>query len=135
MGQRIDQFCENLRLKLTNVDSNMNALKAKIDSKAQGAERDVQNHLDAVDAHIAQQRAKEAAAQAEMKNWVEERKATTTEKVAAWKTKLEKTKLQRRAEGAENYAAAALDVAIAAVDEAEQASLEAWLARRDADFA
>ena len=79
MGQRIDQFCENLRLKLTNVDSNMNALKAKIDSKAQGAERDVQNHLDAVDAHIAQQRAKVAAAQAEMKNWVEERKATTTE--------------------------------------------------------
>src|ERR1700722_13900227 len=103
MGQRIDQFCENLRLKLTNVDSNMNALKAKIDSKAQGAERDVQNHLDAVDAHIAQQRAKGAAAQAEMKNWVEERKATTTEKVAAWKTKLEKTKLQRRGGGGGKY--------------------------------
>ena len=40
MGQRIDQFCESLRLKLTNVDSNMHALKAKSDGKAQGAEQE-----------------------------------------------------------------------------------------------
>ena len=33
MGQRIDQFCETLHLKLTNVDSNISALKAKIDGK------------------------------------------------------------------------------------------------------
>jgi hypothetical protein len=65
-SRRTDQFCENLRFKLTNVDSKMNALKAKIDGKAQGT---------------------------------------------------------------------APDVAIAAVDEAERAVLEAWLARRDADFA
>lgn len=135
MGQRIDQFCESLRLKLTNVNSNMHALKAKIDGKAQGAEQDVQNHLNAVKARIEQQRAKVAAAQVDMKNWAEERKAATTEKVAEWKAKLEKAKLQSRADRAESYAAAAIDVAMAAVDEAEQASLEAWLARRDADFA
>jgi hypothetical protein len=43
--------------------------------------------------------------------------------------------LQRRSDNAERYAAAAIDVAVAAVDEAEQASLEAWLARQDADTA
>jgi hypothetical protein len=31
MGERIDQFCKNLRIKLTRVDSNMVSLKAKID--------------------------------------------------------------------------------------------------------
>ena len=31
MSERIDQFCENLRIKLTSVDSNMASLKAKID--------------------------------------------------------------------------------------------------------
>jgi len=43
--------------------------------------------------------------------------------------------LQSRADRAELYAVAATDVAVAAVDEAEEASLEAWLARRDADYA
>ena len=41
MSERIDQFCENLRIKLTSIDTNMQELKAKIDSKAQTAEREV----------------------------------------------------------------------------------------------
>jgi hypothetical protein len=43
--------------------------------------------------------------------------------------------LQFRAEIAERYAVAAAVVAFTAVDEAEQAALEAWLARKDADIA
>jgi hypothetical protein len=39
------------------------------------------------------------------------------------------------ADNAERYAAAAAIVAMAALDAAEQASLEAWLARKDADSA
>ncbi len=135
MGQRIDQFCESLRLKLTNVDSNMHALKAKIDGRAQNAEQEVRSHLDAVKTQIDQGHAKVAAARADMKNWAEERKAATSDRIAEWKSKLETAKLKGRADRAESYAAAAVEVAIAAVDEAEQASLEAWLARRDADYA
>ena len=135
MGERIDQFCENLRVKLTSIDNNMELLKAKIDSKARTAEQDVQNHLESVKKRIEQDRAKVAAAQGDIKKWVEERKAATSEKVAEWKTKRETAKLQSRAISAERYAAAAVVVASAAVDEAEQASLEAWLARKDADSA
>jgi hypothetical protein len=43
--------------------------------------------------------------------------------------------LQSRADKAERYAAAAAALAAAAVDEAEQAVLESWLARRDAQAA
>ncbi len=135
MGQRIDQFCEDLRLKLTNIDSGMNGLKSKIDGKAQGAEQDVRNHLEKVQKRIHQGRSKVSSAQAEVKNWVEERKAATSDKVAEWKAKREISKLQNRADKADLYAAAAVDVAIAAVDEAEQGALEAWLAREDADTA
>jgi predicted nucleic acid-binding Zn-ribbon protein len=134
MGQRIDQFCESLRLKLTNVASNMDGLKTKIDVKAQGAEQDVRSHLDSTKKRIEQGRAKVSAAQADMKNWVEQRKTVTSDKIAEWKAKREIGKLQGRADQAERYAEAAIDVAVAAVDEAEQASLEAWLARQDADF-
>jgi hypothetical protein len=135
MGQRIDQFCENLRQKLTMTDSGLDGLKAKIDSKATHVEQDVQSHLERVNKRIEQGRAKVSAAQANMKNWAEQRKAATNEKIAEWKAKRELGKLQGRADDAEGYAAAAIDVAVAAVDEAEKASLEAWLARRDADNA
>jgi len=135
MGQRIDQFCENLRQKLTMTDSGLDGLKAKIDGKAARVEQDVQSHLDRVQNRIEQGRAKVSAAQAEMKNWAEERKAVTGAKIAEWKAKREIGKLVSRADDAEDYAAAAIDVAVSAVDEAEQASLEAWLARQDADSA
>jgi L-lactate utilization protein LutB len=135
MSERIDQFCENLRVKLTSIDSSMQALKTKVDAKSQTAEQDLRNQLESVKKRIEQDRTKVAAAQADINKWVEERKATANEKIAEWKSKLEKAKLQSRADGAERYAAAAAVVALAAMDEAEQASLEAWLARKDADSA
>ena len=135
MGQRIDQFCENLRQKLTMTDSGLEGLKTKIDAKKTNVEQDVQSHLNRVRNRIEQNQAKLAAAQTNMKNWVDEQKATTSAQIADWKTKRDAAKLQSRAGKAEDYAAAAIDVAVAAVDEAEKASLEAWLARVDADAA
>ncbi len=82
MSERIDQFCENLRGKLTSIDNNMQALKAKIDSRAQTAEQEVRTRLDAVKKRVDQERPKVAAAQADIKKWLEERKATTNQKVA-----------------------------------------------------
>jgi hypothetical protein len=134
MGKRIDQFCEDLRTKLTRIDTGLDDLKGKIDSKAQNAEQDVRNHLDKVQKRIAQDKGKVSAAQTEMKNWAEARKVETQDKIAEWKSKRETSKLQNRADRAEQYAAAAITVAAAAVDEAEQASVEAWLARQDADY-
>lgn len=135
MGQRVDQFCETLRLKLTNIDDGLEGIKAKIDAKAQRAEQDVRAHHEKVKRRIEDQRSKVAAARADMKNWVEERKAATAETIASWQAKHETKKLQNRADSAERYAAAAIEVALAAVDEAEEASLEAWLARQEANAA
>jgi hypothetical protein len=135
MGQRIDQFCENLRQKLTMTDTGLDGLKAKIDGKTARVEQDVQSHLERVQKRIEQGRAKVSAAQADIKNWADERKAVTSDKIAEWKAKREIGRLQGHADKAERYAAAAIVVAVAAVDEAEQASLEAWLARQDADYA
>jgi hypothetical protein len=133
MSERIDEFCENLRVKLTSMDDKLQALKAKIDAKSKAAEQDVRAQLDSLTRRMEQDRLKVSSAQNEVKKWVEERKAATKEKIAEWKTKHEKLRLQNRADGAERYAAAAAMVALSAVDEAQQAALEAWLARKDAD--
>jgi len=110
-------------------------LKAKINGKAVHVEQDVQSHLDRVHKRVEQGRAKIAAAQADIKEWADEKKAATSDKIAEWKAKRELSKLQGRADKAERYAAAASAVAVAALDEAEEASLEAWLARQDANSA
>jgi len=135
MGQRIDQFCEDLRLKLTSIDKEIDRLKKQVEGRVQSAEQDVRQRLEKVQRQVETDRKKVAAAQADLKQCVEDKKAVSAEKVAEWKTKREITKLQNRAERAERSAAAAIIVAIAAVDDAEQASLEAWLARHDADSA
>jgi hypothetical protein len=135
MSQRIDKFLEDLRLKLTNVKSGLDGLKSKIDVKAQNAEQEVRSHLEQVQRRIEQSRTKVSAAQAEVTNWVEAKKVTTAAKIADWKAKHETSQLQNRADGAERYAAASIDVALGAVDEAEQATLEAWLAQQDASAA
>jgi light-regulated signal transduction histidine kinase (bacteriophytochrome) len=135
MSERIDQFCENLRMKLTSLDETMQQLKATIDSKAQTAEQEVRTRLDAVKNRIAQDRTKLETAQADVKKWVDEFKLASNEKIAEWKAKREKAKLRSRAENAERYGVAAAVVALAAVDAAEQAGLEAWLARKDAETA
>jgi light-regulated signal transduction histidine kinase (bacteriophytochrome) len=135
MSERIDQFCENLRIKLTSLDKNMQQLKAKIDSKAQTAEQEVRIQLDVVKKRIAQDRTKLETAQADVRKWVDDFKLASNGKIAEWKVKREKAKLQSRAENAERYAVAAAVVALSAVDEAEHAALEAWLARKDAETA
>ncbi len=133
MGQHIDQFCEDLRLKLTNIESGLTALKSKIDSRAKTAEDDVRSHLDKVKKRIEQGRAKVSSSEAQVRTWVEERKAFTGATIADWKARRQASELQGRADRAERYAAAAIDMAVAALDEAEEASLEAWLAREDAN--
>jgi hypothetical protein len=135
MDQRIDQFCENLRQKVSMTDSGLAGLKAKIDGKAAHVDQDVQAHLDRVHKRIEQGRAKVASAQTEIKSWADDQKTATSNKIVEWKAKRETSKLQNRADRADRYAAAASDIAVAAFDEAEQAALEAWLARLDANSA
>ncbi|MEK1888961.1 MAG: hypothetical protein AAAB35_15620 [Phyllobacterium sp.] len=135
MGQKIDQFTESLRLKLTASSDNLDSLKAKIDGKVDDAEADVRARLDEVKGRIEQGKASVSAANSRIKNWIEAKKAATDEQISAWKTELEIDRLEDRAALAEEYALAAREVAAAAIDDAEEASLEAWLARRDADAA
>jgi len=135
MSERIDQFCENLRQKLTMIACGLDGLKAKIDSDALTAERHVQSHLERVRKRIDQGRTRASAATADVASWVQDRNAVAIDTIAVWKTKCDVEKLQGRADKAGRYAAATVEIATAAIDEAEQASLEAWLTQADADYA
>jgi|SRR5271157_1550635 len=134
-SQQGDQLYENLRSKLANAKSHLDSLKAKMDEKAQHADQDVRSRLDQLQKRIEQDRDEVSAAEADVKEWLETRKNETAGKVAEWEAKRETSQLQTRANRAERYAAASIDVAVAAINDAEQATLEAWLARQDANAA
>jgi hypothetical protein len=84
---------------------------------------------------IEQGRSRVTAAKTDVATWVQDRNAVSIDTIAAWKTKRDVEKLQGRADRAGRYAAATVEIATAAIDEAEQASLEAWLTQAEADYA
>jgi predicted nucleic acid-binding Zn-ribbon protein len=135
MSQPIDQFREELRAKLAHIDAGLDHLSAAINDKAQCAEEIVRTHLEDIEHRIKSGRARLAAAQTELMDWLNELKAVTQDKIAEWKLKRETDKLHHHADRAERYAAATLEIAAASVDAAEQAAVEAWLARQDATSA
>jgi hypothetical protein len=133
--QNLNQFAEDIRVRLANIDSGLKNLKTKVGGDAKRAEAEARNQLAKVSADIEASKPKLAAAEAQMTQWVEAQKTATTRKVAEWKATQDFGKLQARAAQAERYAAAARDVAVTALHGAHQAALEAYLANKDASTA
>ena len=132
---RIDQFFEELHHKVGMTKTNLEGLKTKIETQAAEGEKDARSHLESIRARIEQNCKKLHAAQKEAEAWADHQKAEAKKKVAEWKAKGDTAKLKARADLAEKYAAATKELAIAAIDEAEEAALEGWLARKDAEAA
>jgi hypothetical protein len=88
-------------------------------------------------AHVAlEARAREIdEAVARMQARAEAKKLETDAVVAEWKARRELKRLERRAEDAERHAAAALVVALGALEEANVAIVDAIAARQDAEEA
>ena len=128
MGPHIDAFCGEICLKLVDIDEELRYLKNTIREKARHAAPEVRSRLENVMKRIACNQSKVAAARAQVEHWI------TDKAKAALRFRNEEIpengmRKQRRAAEAGRYGAACIDLAIAAVDEAERAALEAWLVR------
>ena len=133
MRGRIDHFCGLLRQKLVLTESDLFRLRATINVNTANVDRNVRVQLKNVKIRISRERATVVAAEDNIKRWADAQRRTSSGQVAEWRDNQEFDKLRDLAELAEEYAAAAIDKAVAAMDLAELASLEAWLARQDAD--
>ena len=133
MSQQIDSFCEKLRGKLNEMDDRLQQLKASAKADSEKARQDLHSQAEKLQASLDADRASIEAAKIRMKDWAAGKKAIFDEKVAQWKAQRKQEQLKRRAEAAEEYASDAFDVAVAAVDDAYEAAIEAIIARGDAD--
>ena len=133
MGEKINQFCNDLRDKLTAVDDRVQSFKDSVNSAGDEAKAGVQARLDKMKAGIDERKRKTEETHERIKANIEAKKAETVAEIEEWKRERKFNKLDKRARRAEEYAEDCAWWAIATVEEAEFAALEAMAARYDAD--
>ncbi|HEX2473652.1 MAG TPA: hypothetical protein VHK01_02835 [Lacipirellulaceae bacterium] len=133
MSARVDKFCDQLRDRLNELEDQLGALKTNVQKLPQQGEVALQKCLKDSRSRIEEQKKKVEQARASLKDRAEQKIAQAKEAIKEWKAKREVAKLNSRADRAEQYAAAALFIATGALVEAEEAIIEALVARKDAD--
>jgi hypothetical protein len=133
MSERFDNFCSELRTKINDADKRIKDLKAGVASASEKAKLEAKAQLAALENKAKEQKARTVAAEAKVKSWVDEKKTMTQDKIAQWKEQRDVKRLGARADLSEHYAVTAMEIAAAAVDEAERAAVEAVVARMDAN--
>ena len=135
MSQRVDQFCEGLHERLNTIEGRIESVKTSLHELPAKAEKVVREKLDQARTKIQAEKERVEKARVDLKTRADQKIAETKEAINEWKAKREVRKLNARAERAEAYADAAMFLAVASIDEAEEAVLEAVAARNDADAA
>jgi chromosome segregation ATPase len=135
MGEKINEFCNELRDDLTAADNRLQDLKDQVENANRETREAIQAKLDQAKANLDEQKRKGEDRQQRIKSYLDDKVTETQHDINDWKTKREITKLERRAERRESYAADTVLIAMAAIDEANLAVLEALDARFDAEDA
>jgi chromosome segregation ATPase len=135
MSAKVDQFCDNLRDRFDGVEGRIQSVKTNVQALPGQADKTMREKLDEAHRKVQSQKDRIDQTRANLKARAEQKMAETKDKISEWKAKRETRKLNSRADRAEAYAADAIDYAMANIDEAEEAILDAVVARVDADAA
>jgi ElaB/YqjD/DUF883 family membrane-anchored ribosome-binding protein len=135
MSAQVDQFCDMLRDRLNAIEGRLQCVMADVKGLPGKAEKALQDKLEETRSKLEAGKERVEQTRANLKARAQQMMAATKEAVTQWKAKGEKRKLQARADWAEAYAADAISNAMASLDEAEEAILNAIVARMDVDAA
>lgn len=135
MSTKIDNFNKQLHHKLEEVEDWAKSLKESMKSSTKKTQSEIQEKLDIAKAKLNAKKQEFDGYRLKFKTQLEEKESEVKSDVEQWKADREIQKLDYRADRAEDYAATVLAVAIASMQEAEAAILEAILSRGDVEFA
>lgn len=114
MSEQIDNFTNNLRDKLNDIDDRLSSVKLTLELASKEAQATIESKLKEVKARLETKRQEFNTYRIDLKRQAEEKQAEVKSKVEAWKTNREIEELNRRADRAEDYAAGEIVVAMAA---------------------
>jgi hypothetical protein len=132
MNGNTDQFQKDLRANLSIVVTACDHFITIVNEMMSGTEQELREQLMEIDKTVEQNRARIAAARAELDRWIEAEKLETSKKITSWKAKRQTDKLHARADRYERCANTSVEIAAATVDEAGQWVFRALLARKEA---
>lgn len=133
MSATVDQFCDQLRERLDAIERWLQAARADLQALPGHAENALREKVEEARARLQGEKERVEQTRANLKARARQRAAETWEVISEWKAKHETRKLKARADWAEAYAAEAVFNALASIDEAVEAILDAALARLEAD--
>jgi type II secretory pathway component PulK len=132
---KLDRFCDHLRIKLHGIDRRLEALKGNAMALSETSQGRIESQLDRIEQRIYDSRISVEAANTRVKTWLDGRKAGFDARRDVWRKERRFHQLNSRADDAEAYTIAVFELAGAAADDAAQAALQALLARNDANLA
>ena len=135
MSIAIDNFTSQLHDNLTAVEDRAKSLKHHIKSATKKNQAEIQSKLDEAKASLATKKQEFDEYRAKLKTQFEDKEAEVKSSVDEWRASREVQKLEHRAEKAEEYAATSVYLAMAMMEEAEEATLTAICNRIDAEAA
>ena len=126
LKQKLQQHVEVARKKLDELKQDLASVRQEDQEALRQKREEIHKQ---VEAHKEQTR----QLRANLESWEREKVSHTKEAIASWRQKREIKKLQSRADRAEDYAVNAIGMAAIDADEAEEAVLDAVVARIDAE--
>ncbi|GBO55321.1 hypothetical protein APA_3371 [Pseudanabaena sp. lw0831] len=135
MSTTIDKFTKQLHDNLEMVEERMKSLRDHIQFVPKQPHVEIQSRLDEAKTNLSTKKVEFEGYRAKLRIQFEEKESELNSNVEEWKSWREINRLELRADKAEDYAARATYLAIATMEEAEKATLEAIAARLDAEVA
>jgi hypothetical protein len=135
MSTAIDNFTNQLHDNLEAVEDRIKSLKHSIKSATKKNQVEIQSKLQQAKLNLEAKKQEFDGYRAQLKTQIDEKEAEVKSSVEEWKTNQEVQKLEQRADKAEERANTTIFMAMAMMEEAEQATLEAISTRIDAQTA
>jgi TolA-binding protein len=134
-GATADDLKRRLAEKLDAARGKLEALKKDVVALRNEDMEALREKRDEINKRLDEQKDSARKLQADIASWKKEKVAHTQEAIGTWRRRREVQKLQKRAERAEEYALDLVSVAAFDFEEAEQAVIDAVVARFDANLA
>jgi predicted RNase H-like nuclease (RuvC/YqgF family) len=135
MSTTIDNFTKKLHDDLEAIEDRAKSLRESIQSAPKKTQAEIQSKLDEAKTKLNEKKQKFGEYRAKLKVQFEEKESEVESQIEEWKASRKVKKLDHRADKAEDYAATTIFLAMAAMEEAEAATLAAICTRLDAEAA
>jgi transcriptional regulator CtsR len=134
MSTTIEKFAKQLHDNLEMVEERVKSLRDNIQSVPRQPHIEIQSKLDQAKANLSNKKREFEGYRAKLQIQFEEKESELNSNIEEWKSWREISQMEIHTDNAENYAAKATYLAIATMEEAEKAILEAIAARLDAEI-